>query len=151
MLACATLSSLPPWRGGNEKRTGTGVEKKAFSCDNVPLRLESAYRFGRMAAPDAANRKSRMKRLLELAKERFADDWTDADNNLFQKTIQGEPPVFNTFVYSLDSFIPLIDLHQAKYRLPTGCSLRVYHWLHIGFGWLLTTLLVVGLTGLVRK
>ena len=29
--------------------------------------------------------------------------------------------------------------------------LRGYLWFHIGCGWLLTTLLVVGLTGLVRK
>lgn len=73
------------------------------------------------------------------------------DGTQFQKTIVGEPPAFNTFVYSLDSFVPLIDLHQAKYRLPKAGPLRVYHWLHIALGWLLTTLLVVGLTGLVRK
>ena len=73
-----------------------------------------------------------------------------ADSAQFQE-IGGDPPVFNTFVYSLDSFIPLIDLHQAKYRLPTGCWLRVYHWIHIVFGWTLTTLFAVGLTGLVRK
>lgn len=90
MLACATLSSLPPQRGGNEKRTGTGVEKKAFSCDNVPLRLESAYRLGRIAVSDVANGKSWMKRLLELAKKRFHDDWTAADERLFEQTAMGE-------------------------------------------------------------
>ena len=90
MLACATLSSLPPWRGGNEKRTGTGVEKKAFSCDNVQLRLESACRFARIAVPDAKNGKCRMKQLLELAKKRFPDDWTDADERLFEQVALGE-------------------------------------------------------------
>ncbi len=74
-----------------------------------------------------------------------------SDPAQFEKTITGEPPAFNNIVYSLDSFVPLVDLHQAKYRLPKGGGLRVYLWLHIGFGWLLTTLLVVGLTGLVRK
>lgn len=63
----------------------------------------------------------------------------------------GTAPAFNAFVYSLDSFVPIIDLHQAKYRLPTGPWLRLYLWIHIGIGWALTTLLVVGLTGLVRK
>ena len=60
-------------------------------------------------------------------------------------------PLFNPIVYSLDSFVPLIDLHQAKYWLPTGLLLRTYHWLHIIAGWALTSLLVVGMTRLVRK
>ncbi|MCZ6652272.1 MAG: hypothetical protein O7D91_04515 [Planctomycetota bacterium] len=74
-----------------------------------------------------------------------------SDSTKFQTTIAGEPPAFNKIVYSLDAFVPLVDLHQAKYRLPTGSWLRVYLWVHIASGWLLTTLLVVGLTGLVRK
>ena len=69
----------------------------------------------------------------------------------FQTTITGNPPEFNPFVYSLDSFVPLIDFHQAKYRLPSAWWLRLYHWFHIGMGWSLSTLFVVGLTGLVRK
>ena len=64
---------------------------------------------------------------------------------------EGTCPEFNAAVYSLDAFVPLIDLHQAKYRLPTGSWLRTYLWLHIMVGWLLTSLLVVGLTGLVRR
>jgi len=76
-------------------------------------------------------------------------------------------PKFNFIVYSIDSFVPLVDLHQAKYWLPNpNCSpelsrcqwlgscfvsfLRLYLWVHIAMGWILTTLLVVGLTGLVR-
>ncbi len=74
-----------------------------------------------------------------------------SDGAQFEKTIDGEPPAFNNIVYSLDSFVPLIDFHQAKYRLPVGLPLRVYLWAHIAFGWILTTLLVVGLTGLVQK
>lgn len=76
-------------------------------------------------------------------------------------------PRFNFFVYSVDTFVPLIDLHQAKYWLPnanlghelfnikglvlnTGGLMRLCFWIHIAFGWILTTLLVAGLTGLVR-
>jgi sRNA-binding regulator protein Hfq len=74
-------------------------------------------------------------------------------------------PRFNFLVYSVDTFVPLIDLHQGKYWLPnanlghelfkikglhTGGLLRLYLWIHILMGWLLSTLLVVGLTGLVR-
>ena len=65
-------------------------------------------------------------------------------------------------MYSVDTFVPLIDLHQSKYWLPNakrgnkllglhiGGLLRLYLWIHIVMGWALTTLLVVGLTGLVR-
>ena len=77
-------------------------------------------------------------------------------------------PKFNALVYSLDVFVPLIDLHQGKYWLPnanqdgvlrisekfslpiSGGVLRGYLWFHIIVGWVLTTLLVVGLTGLIR-
>ena len=59
-------------------------------------------------------------------------------------------------MYSVDAFVPIIDLHQEKYWLPDvrkgyGWLYRAYLWLHISFGWILTTVLVVGLTGLVKK
>ena len=76
-------------------------------------------------------------------------------------------PRFNFLVYSFDVFVPLIDLHQAKYWLPnasrgpallsikgfalhTGGLLRLYLWVHITMGWAITMLLVAGLTGLIR-
>ncbi len=76
-------------------------------------------------------------------------------------------PKFNFLMYSIDTFVPLIDLHQSKYWLPntnrdgklqlgkfkipmSGKILRYYLWFHIAMGWALSTLLVVGLTGLVR-
>ncbi len=73
-----------------------------------------------------------------------------SDSTQFQKTCDGDLPAFNAFVYSLDAFVPLIDLHQAKYRLPTGCWLRVYHWLHITLGWLLSSALAVALTSYLQ-
>ncbi|MCH8244246.1 MAG: hypothetical protein IH897_16790, partial [Planctomycetes bacterium] len=82
--------SLPEIR---ERNTLAALRKlTAAGCINRSehAALESAYRFGRIAAPDAANRKSRMKQLLELAKERFPHDWTDADERLFGQTAIGE-------------------------------------------------------------
>lgn len=78
-------------------------------------------------------------------------------------------PKFNSLVYSLDVFIPLVDLHQENYWLPnaklgdrlfqsepfstltSGRLLCIYMWFHILVGWILTTLLFVGLSGLVRR
>jgi hypothetical protein len=72
-------------------------------------------------------------------------------------------PVLNVFMYSVDAFTPLISLDQADYWTPsanrghefslgpmhftTGGLLRAYMWLHIISGWILSTLLFVGLTG----
>lgn len=77
-------------------------------------------------------------------------------------------PKFNAFVYSLETFVPLVKLGlgehwtpngsrstqaiKGRLRLPptTGGWLRGYLWFHIIAGWLLTTLWVGGLTGLVK-
>ncbi|HEX8276950.1 MAG TPA: hypothetical protein VF615_30190 [Longimicrobiaceae bacterium] len=72
---------------------------------------------------------------------------------------------FNAFAYSVDSFLPVGDLHQESRWLPdTGVScelygrsypcgrlLRGYLWLQNVAGWMLTTLAIAGLTGLIRK
>jgi len=78
-------------------------------------------------------------------------------------------PTLSPLAYSVDLFVPLVDLHQGRYWLPnanlrgqlhiterfvlhvSGAALRVYLWIHIASGWILTTLLVVGLTGLVHR
>jgi len=75
---------------------------------------------------------------------------------------------FCALAYSLDVFVPLVDLRQASYWMPnadragqlhisekfslpvSGKVLRYYLWFEIIWGWVLTTLLVVGVTGLVR-
>jgi len=59
-------------------------------------------------------------------------------------------------MYSIDTFLPIIDFHQESYWLPNpstalGRGIRIYLWFHIGMGWALTTLAVIGFTGLVRK
>lgn len=78
-------------------------------------------------------------------------------------------PRFNAFVYSLENFLPVVDLHQGEYWRPNpahgalahmhvrddsggyaGNLIRWYLWMHILSGWILTPLLAAGLTGLIH-
>jgi len=79
-----------------------------------------------------------------------------ADWQQVMQSTKENPSEFNAFVYSLDAFLPLVKLHQEEFWLPTtsktyGSYFRLYLWVHIGLGWLLTTLFVVSLTGVVKK
>jgi hypothetical protein len=80
-------------------------------------------------------------------------------------------PPFTSFVYSLENFLPVVELHQGAYWRPnprhspahTGrlikwsgdrvpaMLLRWYLWLHILAGWTITPLLFAGLSGLLRN
>lgn len=78
-------------------------------------------------------------------------------------------PKFCAIVYSLDMFVPLVNLKQTNYWLPnanrkgemrvlnkydlsiSGGCLCFYMWIHIIMGWILTTLFVVALTGVIRS
>jgi hypothetical protein len=91
---------------------------------------------------------------------------------------------FNAFTYSLDTFLPIINLglkdkwmpnptlssgpnnmpgtllgdfvsahlpHVAELQFfKSGQALRVYFWCHLLIGWVLVTLIVAGLTGIIR-
>jgi hypothetical protein len=75
-------------------------------------------------------------------------------------------PVFNPFIYSVETFVPLLKLGISQYWmpnassglpvnlgivvLPTGSLLRWYLWFHIIAGWVLSALWVGGITGLVK-
>ena len=76
-------------------------------------------------------------------------------------------PSFSIFVYSLEMFVPLVKLgmddkwrpyanrraiiHVFKIKMTIpGWLLRGYLWIHSSAGWVLTTLWVGGLTGLVK-
>lgn len=59
-------------------------------------------------------------------------------------------PTFHAIVYSLDTLVPLVNLHQENYWMPHGGT-RVYMWIQISAGWVFTTLFVAGLTGIVRR
>jgi hypothetical protein len=76
----------------------------------------------------------------------------------------GYYPRFSCAIYSLDTFLPVINFGQKTYWMPnanrgavwvgtltSGWFLRLYLWVHIAFGWLLTTLVVAGLTGLLKS
>jgi hypothetical protein len=59
-------------------------------------------------------------------------------------------------IYSLETFLPLVDLHQAKHWFPDarasgGKNLRRYLWFHILAGWFFASMLIAGVTGLVQK
>jgi hypothetical protein len=64
---------------------------------------------------------------------------------------------FNSLIYSLETFLPLVDLQQAKHWAPKsegsafGRCLRWYLWIHILMGWFFTSMLIAGITGLVQK
>jgi hypothetical protein len=85
------------------------------------------------------------------------------------------PPAFNQWLYSLDTFVPIINFGQKDYWMPrVTCTsqtpeqvytssaitsicvsgingLYLYRWWHIFVGWSLTTLVVAGFTNLIRK
>jgi hypothetical protein len=71
-------------------------------------------------------------------------------------------------LYSLDVFLPFVDLHQEHYWWPDeaangeceiagrrvlirGSHLRIYLWVQIIAGWLLSAIFVAGVTGLIRS
>jgi hypothetical protein len=81
-------------------------------------------------------------------------------------------PKFSSLVYSLENFVPLLKLGMSdrwtpnpnrgpviqvgplgpiKIKTSWGSALRYYLWCHIIAGWVLTSLWVGGLTGLVKS
>ena len=78
-------------------------------------------------------------------------------------------PGFNPLVFSLDVFVPLFNLHQEPYWAPDPGGgdlarwrfwregkfdwwwlLTAWYWIEIMAGWLLTSLLLLSVTGLLR-
>jgi sRNA-binding regulator protein Hfq len=84
-----------------------------------------------------------------------------------QPQVSEDYPVFNAFIYSVESFIPLIKFDQSTNWMPNanrgteistccvhvlwGCFLRYYLYFHVAAGWLLTSLWVGAVTGLVKS
>jgi hypothetical protein len=83
--------------------------------------------------------------------------------------VSGDATVgLNPLLYSLDVFLPFVNLHQEPYwwpdetasgecamfglRVPVrGSILRYYLWLQIIAGWLLSAVFIAGLTGLIQN
>ncbi|HED54713.1 MAG TPA: hypothetical protein ENJ00_11015 [Phycisphaerales bacterium] len=64
----------------------------------------------------------------------------------------GDYPRFKPLVYSADTFLPLVNLHQEPYWVPRTWWVRtIYLPAHILFGWIITTMFAVSFSGLVRK
>ena len=68
---------------------------------------------------------------------------------------------FSAFWYSLDAFLPVVNLRQHDHWVPTAHQvtvwgirydefLRRYLWIHILLGWTITTLFVAGVTGVLK-
>jgi len=81
--------------------------------------------------------------------------------------ISEDYPKFNAFVYSMESFVPLVKMGISDRWTPnahrgtslrlgiatlprTGSLLRYYLWFHMITGWVLSALWVGGITGLVK-
>ena len=65
-------------------------------------------------------------------------------------------PCFYPAGYTVDTVIPLVNVHQAEYWGPDGHAAWGWlwvgsAWVATGLGWALATLLVAGYTGLVRQ
>jgi hypothetical protein len=65
-------------------------------------------------------------------------------------------PQFDAFTYSLDVFLPVVDLHQESSYLPVGNRPgRLWYESYLRFqillGWFMTTLTVAALSGLNKK
>ncbi|MBV8453972.1 MAG: hypothetical protein JOZ29_17115 [Deltaproteobacteria bacterium] len=101
---------------------------------------------------------------------------TPTEESAYQAFIEsGAPPhhypPFSSFVYALENFLPVVDLHQGTYWRPnphhqssnsrrkvkwagntlSAHLLRCYLWIHILAGWTITPLLFAGLAGLLRN
>ncbi len=92
--------------------------------------------------------------------------YSHGNANASKQTIDQNYPKFDPLWYSVDMFVPVVTFYQASYWQPdpdrgvvvqigssvvrTGELFHCYLMLHIVMGWVLTTLLIAGLTGLSR-
>jgi hypothetical protein len=59
-------------------------------------------------------------------------------------------PAFHPVAYTLDILLPIVDLGQEKAWIPQGFAVY-WAWGLIAVGWILTTAVVAGLTGILRR
>jgi hypothetical protein len=85
----------------------------------------------------------------------------------FQRCSNEKSPNFNSFLFSLDVFLPVLDLHQEKnwriqiqdqhrfkflfISIKKGTLSYIYFLFQIMSGWVLTTLFLVSISGLITK
>jgi hypothetical protein len=59
-------------------------------------------------------------------------------------------PAFHAMAYTLDLLLPIVDLGQRKAWQPQGTA-TYWSWALIAAGWVLTTAVVAGLTGIIKR
>jgi len=64
--------------------------------------------------------------------------------------ISSHPPAFHAAAYALDLLLPVIGLGQKGAWQPQGSALY-WSWVLTGAGWVLTTAVVAGLTGILKR
>ncbi|SHI89278.1 hypothetical protein SAMN04488012_103229 [Palleronia salina] len=76
----------------------------------------------------------------------------------FETSKQGASyPRFNSFIYSVDTLLPIVSLEMQGFWLPDetagsiGKLARIYLWIHIALGWALSLLAVAGFSGLIKQ
>lgn len=108
-------------------------------------------------------------KLMSPATDSFTSNQSESTLDQIQQ-IDTHPnyPKFNSLIYSLDTFLPVVDLRLESYWLPnanspnldrkepillvkSGAWVRYYLWIHILMGWILTSLIVASFSGLVRS
>lgn len=60
------------------------------------------------------------------------------------------PPEFHPVAYTLDTMLPIIDLGQQRTWAAQGVTMYT-SWLFIGAGWVLTSAVVAGVTGVLKR
>jgi cytoskeletal protein CcmA (bactofilin family) len=129
-------------------RPGRSVLMLALFAALGTLVFSTARSFGAMVPSDAS----------VYSNSPYKDDHTSLP--------AGYPPL-KPFVYSLDVLLPIVDFQQdSKWRpdaqathnfaiaganVSMGKVALYYMWLQIAVGWILSTLLVASVTGLIRK
>jgi hypothetical protein len=94
---------------------------------------------------------------------------TSLGDNDVRQLMPEDYPHFHPVIYSLDTFLPLVDLEQESFWMPnsnfeksvscldwnvlkvTGFRLRVYLTIHILMGWFLTSMAIAAFTGRLKR
>ena len=96
------------------------------------------------------------------------ETYASGNSNTKKVKVSDDYPTFQALAYSADVFIPVIDLQQAKHWIPnankgrelyrckwftiaSGGLLLFWQWMQTLLGWVLTTMLIFGLTRLARR
>src|SRR6266487_2030780 len=65
--------------------------------------------------------------------------------------ISNHPPAFHAAAYALDLLLPVVGLGQKSAWQPQGATLLYWSWVLTAAGWILTTAVVTGLTGILKR